>query len=165
MKTATIYHRDGGEKTVDVHEASRLVGTGTVGAGRDWSFVKPPPPGWEREIPKYRVTRDVHPAPKERFRYEPPFAMISDSDVWQYGTRVLKTGETIGSKEWPHPSFHPLNYTAEKVLDFFRTRQKSRLPQSPWQGDSVRLSDGLSGPGITKPVLPNLPTVDQRAAS
>ena len=44
-KTATIYHRDGRERTLDIHEASRLVGTGAVGANKDWSFHKPPPPG------------------------------------------------------------------------------------------------------------------------
>jgi hypothetical protein len=162
-KTATIYHRDGREKTVDVHEASRLVGAGTVGAGRDWSFVKPPPPGWEREIPKYRATRALHPAPKERFRHEPPFAMTVDSDAWQYATRAIDAGEIVETKDWPHPSFHPLNYGAVKVLEFFNTRQKSRLAQSPWQGDGLRLDDGLSGPVTYKPI--HVKPMDLRPAS
>jgi hypothetical protein len=146
MKTATIYHRDGGEKTVDVHEASRLVGAGTVGAGRDWSFVKPPPAGWERVTPKYRVTHDMKPALKSRFRFEPPFASGSESDVWQYGVQPIKAGEIIETRAWPHPTFFPLNYTAVKVLEFFNSRQKSRLGLSPFFGDELRLEDGLGGP-------------------
>jgi hypothetical protein len=164
-KTATIYHRDGREKTVDVHEASRLAGAGKVGAGRDWSFVKPPPAGWERDVPKYRVTRDVRPAERARYRLEPPFGTVFNSEIWQYGTREIKAGEIIETKEWPHPSFVPLNYGAEKVLAFFNSRMKSRLTTSPWLGDSVRLDDGLTGPGITQPVVQQLQPMDLRPAS
>jgi hypothetical protein len=79
----------------------------------------------------------------------------STSDAWQYGTRIIKAGETIETREWPHPSFFPLNYAAQKVPEFFNTRQKSRLPKSPCHGDRLRLSDGLSGPGILiEPTLP-----------
>jgi hypothetical protein len=124
-----------------------------------------PPPGWERETPKYRATRDIQPAPKARFRSEPPFGTVFDSDVWQYGTRPIKSGETIETKEWPHPSFHPLNYSAGKVLDFFKSRMKSRLPRSPWFGDSLRLDDGLSGPGEVHFVPPQLQTVNLRPVS
>jgi hypothetical protein len=154
--TQTLYHRDGGEKTVDVHEASRLVGAGTVGAGRDWSFVKPPPLGWEHEVPKYRATRDVHPLPKLRSRFEPPYAMVSDNDAWQYAEHPVTAGEIIETKHWPHPSFYPLNYAAEKVLDFFNTRMKSRLATKPWHGDGLCLDDGLSGPLIVSVVPPQL---------
>jgi hypothetical protein len=104
-----------------------------------------PPPGWEREVPRYRVTRDIHPSPNSRHRFEPPFASLSDSSVWQYAERDYKAGE-IETRDWPHPSFRPLNYSAGKVLDFFNTRQKSRLPRSPWAGDRIRLDDGLTGP-------------------
>ena len=151
MQTSTtIYHRDGREKTVDIHEASRLAGAGTVGAGKDWSFVKPPPAGWERVVPKYRVTRDVRPAERARYRFEPPFETIFESDVWQYGERAYKASENeiIFTKAWPHPSFHPLNYSAERVLEFFNSRMKSRLTTSPWCGDGLRLDDGLSGSAI-----------------
>src|SRR5882757_6700343 len=82
-----------------------------------------PFPGWERETPKYRATREVRPGEKARFRFEPPFAMASDSDTWQYATRPIAAGEIIETKEWPHPSFRQLNYAAAKVLDFFNTRQ------------------------------------------
>jgi hypothetical protein len=91
----------------------------------------PNDPGWERETPKYRVSRDIQPTPKARFRLEPPFAHSFDSEVWQYGTRTMKTGEIIETREWPHPSFHSLNYGAVKVLAFFNARLKSRLPRSP----------------------------------
>jgi hypothetical protein len=163
-KTTTIYHRDGRERTLDVHEASRLVGAGTIGANKDWSFYKPPPPGWEREIPKYRATRDLHPAPKERYRHEPPFGMTMDSDCWQYATRPVKAGEIIETKEWPHPSFHPLNYGAGKVLEFFNRSPKSRLTQTPWHGSSIRLDDGMTGNGPNiVPVRPH--PFDLRPAS
>lgn len=111
-----------------------------------------PPSGWEREPPKYRATRDIHPSPNSRHRFEPPFASLSDSDVWQYGERPIKAGEIIATTAWPHPSFRPLSYGAGKVLDFFNSRQKSRLPLSPWRGDRIALDDGLTGP--TQPKFP-----------
>jgi hypothetical protein len=140
-KTATIYHRDGRERTVDIHEASRL-----AGAGQDWSFVKPPPPGWELEIPRYRATRTVHPSPNSRHRHEAPFSTIFDNDVWQQATREVAAHEEFFSREWPHPSFRPLNYSAGRVLDFFNSRMKSRLPRAPFRGDRIVLDDGLTGP-------------------
>src|SRR5712675_582092 len=106
------------------------------------------PPGWERETPKYRATRDIQPAEKARFRSETPFAHSFDSNTWQYGYRPIQTGEIVETREWPHASFRPLNYSAAKVLDFFNTRMKSRLPRSPWEGDRLRLDDGLTGAGI-----------------
>jgi hypothetical protein len=105
-----------------------------------------PPPGWEREVPRYRATRDIHPSPNDRHKFEPPFASQSDSHAWQYGTQILTAGNEIITREWPHPSFHPLNFSAAKVLEFFNSRQKSRLPRSPWQGDRIVLEDGLTGP-------------------
>jgi hypothetical protein len=47
----------------------------------------------------------------------------------------------------------PLNYSARQVIDFSTSRQKSRLPRSPWANDQVRLDDGLTGamPKITSP--------------
>jgi hypothetical protein len=108
-----------------------------------------PPPGWQNTIPKYRVTRDMKPAEKARFRSEPPFAEVWDSDTWQYGERVLKAGEVIETREWPHSSFRPLNYAAKKVLEFFNLQMKSRLPRSPWHGDRLRLDNGLANSGIT----------------
>jgi hypothetical protein len=104
-----------------------------------------PPPGWERETPKYRATRDLHPSPNDRHRFEPPFSTIWDSDVWQFATRPVTALEELETREWPHPSFRPLNYSAGKVLDFFNSRMKSRLARSPWAGDQIRLDDGLTG--------------------
>jgi hypothetical protein len=156
MNTITLYHRDGYERTFDVGEHARMAGCGQVGAGKDWSSVKPPPLGWERETPKYRVTRDVQPAPKARFRLEPPFTSVLDSNSYQYGQRPLKAGEIIETREWPHPSFFPLNYSAEKVLAFFNAAMKSRLPLSPWQNGQVRLDDGLTGQTVVHLVPPQL---------
>jgi hypothetical protein len=105
-----------------------------------------PPPGWERETPKWRASRAVYPSPNSRHKLESPFASLSDPDVHQFATRPINAGEEFSSREWPHPSFIPLNYSARKVLDFFTTRQKSRLGRSPWQGDRIVLDDGLTGP-------------------
>ncbi len=33
----------------------------------------------------------------------------------------MKSGEIVEAREWPHPPFHPLNYSAAKVLDFFNS--------------------------------------------
>jgi hypothetical protein len=142
-KTATIYQLDGREQTLDVLEAARLVGPRQVGAGKGWSFVKPPPLGWEREVPKYRVRRDLLPAERDRYRFESPFDM---GERWQYGTRAIKAGEIIETKDWPHASFIPLNYGAERVLAFFNTAIKSRMTNSPWHFGALRLDDGMSGP-------------------
>jgi hypothetical protein len=123
-----------------------------------------PPPGWERETPKYRVIRETKPSPKARFRFEPPFASSSDSDVWQFGERTLKAGEIIETREWPHPMFFPLNYAAKKVLEFFNSRQKSRLGRSPYAaGGHLQLDDGLSNP-LPKIVAPQVHPMDLRPA-
>jgi hypothetical protein len=106
-----------------------------------------PPLNWKKEIPKYRISRETKPAPKERFRFEPPFSSGSESDVWQYGERVHKAGEVITTDQWPNPgTMTPLNYSAFQVMQYFSSRQKSRLPRSPWANDQVRLEDGLGGP-------------------
>jgi hypothetical protein len=105
-----------------------------------------PPRDWEKETPRYRVTRAVRPSPNDRHRREPPFSSLSDGSVWQQADRPHEAGEIIETTEWPHPMFFPLNYSAKKVLEFFGASQKSRLPRSPWADGRVRLSDGLSGP-------------------
>jgi hypothetical protein len=109
-----------------------------------------PPLNWRKEMPVYRVRVETRQAPKSRFRFEPPFASQSDSDVWQYGERIHKAGEVIETDQWPCAgTFVPLNYSAREVLNFFNSRQKSRLPRSPWADGRIRLSDGLSGAGPT----------------
>jgi hypothetical protein len=108
--------------------------------------ANPPPPNWDREIPKYRATRDLRPAPKARFRFEPPFTTLWDIDVWQYGEKLVARGDEISTTAWPHPSMRPLTFGAEKVLEFFKASMKSRLPSSPWYQGRLRLDNGLSGP-------------------
>jgi hypothetical protein len=121
-----------------------------------------PPLNWKREIPKYRISRETKPAPKERFRFEPPFSSGSESDVWQYGERVHKSGEVIATTFWPNAgTMTPLNYSAAMVLEFFNSRQKSRLPRSPWADDQVRLDDGLSNP-MPKITAPKVQPMDLR---
>jgi hypothetical protein len=103
------------------------------------------PSDWQRQVPKYRIGRAVRPSPNDRHRHEPPFSNFSDGGVWQQADRPYEAGEIIETTEWPHPMFFPLNYSAKKVLEFFGTSQRSRLPRSPWADGRVRLSDGLSG--------------------
>jgi hypothetical protein len=107
----------------------------------------------------------MRPAERARYRFEPPFGTILDSGVWQYGTRAYKAGEIIETTAWPHPSFMPLTYGAERVLEFFNTRMKSRLTTSPWFGDSLRLDDGLTGAPIVSAAPPQLKQMDLRPAS
>jgi hypothetical protein len=113
-----------------------------------------PPLNWKKELPKYRISRDTKPAPKERFRFESPFSSGSESDVWQYGERIHKAGEVIETTEWPNPgTMTALNYSARQVMEYFTSRQKSRLARAPWRDGQVFLEDGLSGamPKITSP--------------
>jgi hypothetical protein len=106
-----------------------------------------PPLNWRRELPRYRIGKLTKPAPKERFRFEPPFSSSSESDVWQFGERVYKAGEVVETTEWPNPgTMTPLNYSAREVMEFFTTRQKSRLARTPWRDGRVFLDDGLSNP-------------------
>jgi hypothetical protein len=164
--TQTLYHRDGHEETFDLDKVARMASCGQVGAGRDWSSVKPAPIGWQFETPKYKATRDVHPAPLARYRQESPFENIWDDSVYQYGERPIKAGEFVETKSWPHPSFMPLNYGAERVLAFFNSRMKSRMTLSPWSGDRILLDDGLSFSPITFDVRPpQMQPVDLRPVS
>jgi hypothetical protein len=121
-----------------------------------------PPANWQREVPRYRVGRDVRPSPNGRHRHEPPFSNFSDGSVWQQADRPHEAGEIIETTEWPHPMFSPLNYSAKKVLEFFGASQKSRLPRSPWADGRVRLSDGLSG-SLPKIIAPKVAPIDRDA--
>jgi hypothetical protein len=105
-----------------------------------------PPLDWKRTIPRYRISRETLPSPKERYRFEQPFSSASDASTWQFGEKVHLAGEVIETTFWPNPgTMTPLNYSALQVINFFTTRQKSRLPRSPWANGEVRLDDGLTG--------------------
>jgi hypothetical protein len=115
-----------------------------------------PPLNWKREIPKYRISRETLPAPKSRVKYEPPFASCSEANIWQYGERIHKAGEVIATTEWPCPgTMTPLNYSAREVMEFYTSRQRSRMARAPWRDDQVFLDDGLSGamPRIAPPQM------------
>ncbi len=108
-----------------------------------------PPPGWDREVPRYKVTRPLKLAAEVRFQFEPPIATM-DSDVWQYwnGPGKLKRFAVVATRNWPHPSFEPLNESARRVHEWFLARNgRSPLPARPWVGDRielVELDDGTS---------------------
>ena len=86
--------------------------------------------------------------------------MVRGGDVWQYGERLHKAGEIIATTEWPNPgTMTPLNYSARQVMEFFNSRQKSRLGRSPWRDDQVFLDDGLTNP-LPKIGVPQLQPVD-----
>jgi hypothetical protein len=91
-----------------------------------------PPLNWRHEVPKYRLSGDTKPAATSRFRFEMPLSQMSDNDCWQYGERIHKAGEVIETTFWPNPgTMTPLNYSAREVMEFFTTRQKSRMTLSP----------------------------------
>jgi hypothetical protein len=148
MKTISIYNPlDNEIRTLPLIDAEALMRK----ANSTWTTKLPAPPDWEFEVPKYRVMRDVWPEANPRFRLERPHSGTNLS-VWQYAERPYKAGEIVETKNWPAADFFPLNYSAEMVLDFFRTRMRSRLQQSPWFQGRVRLEDGLDAP---------LPTIGQ----
>jgi hypothetical protein len=153
--TATIYNRDGTSLTLPADQARNR----TYFQPTEWSLTKPPPPNWEREVPRYRATRDLQPAQKSRFRSGPPFSETWQSDVWQYGERPHAASEIIETTNWPHASFAAKNYSAERVLAFFKSEMKSRLPTSPWFNGAVRLDNGITNaPAIVSPMAPQVST-------
>ena len=116
-----------------------------------------PPLKWRRELPRYRVRAETRPAPKTRFRFEPPFSQIMDPSEWQYGERVWPAGSVIETDQWPCAgTFVPLNYSAREVLNFFNSHQKSRMQRTPFRDGQVCLEDGISGimPTIKGPATP-----------
>jgi hypothetical protein len=121
-----------------------------------------PHPGWERIVPRYRLSRGVHPSPNSRHRLEPPFSFLSDNDCWQYGERTIRGGEEIQTTAWPHPTFTALNFSARKLLEFFNGAMKSRLPKSPWRDGRVYLEDGISGTLPGTPVTPRIQPTNLR---
>jgi hypothetical protein len=124
-----------------------------------------PPSDWEQIAPRYRAVFEVHPSPNKRFRSEKPFSQIMSSTEWQFADRVYRAGEEIETKEWPHPSFRPLNYSAERTLSFFNNQMKSRLPRSPWHEGRLRLDNELSNaPPIFNPRPPQIKPVDLQAS-
>jgi hypothetical protein len=154
--TATIYNRhDGSTETLPADQAALK----TYYQRETWSAQPLPPKDWEREVPRYRITRSLRPAQFPRVRLENPHTDLTCGDSWQYSDRHYEAGEEIESKCWPHPSMYPLNYSAQRVMAFFSSAMRSRLTTSPWFGDQVRLDDGLSGP------LPKLQTMTSRPAA
>jgi hypothetical protein len=93
---------------------------------------------WDREIPRYRTTRAVHPSPLTRHATETPWSFCSDDDVWQYADQPLAAHEEISTTSWPHPSMQPLNESARRIHNFFCDVEKSRMPRSPWLNNSIR---------------------------
>lgn len=152
--TGTIYNQHTGEvRTIPMVQAEHMA----ANSYGEWSFKKPLPPGWDREVPRYRASVDLKPSAYARHRTEPPFASVSDSSLWQYATRPVSAGEELALEVWPHPSMVGLNESAKRVLAYFTSHQKSRLPQSPWRNGRLRLDDGLTGtvPEALRPRLPS----------
>jgi hypothetical protein len=142
-----------------------IMGDGAVVLGR--FKYEPQARSWEgeamtnheasREIPLYRATRTVTPSPNPRHRTEAPFSTQSNPDCWQFGDRVIEAGEVIASTDWPHPSFRPLNESARRVMTYFASAMRSRLPRSPWRDGRIHLDDGLTSAAVTNVPGPNLP--------
>jgi hypothetical protein len=173
MSIITLYHRDGHEKTFTADEISRMASCGQVGAGKDWSSVKPPPRDWEKTVPRYLVVRELRPSPNPRHKFESPFSEIWQSDIWQQADREYAAGEIVESTVWPHASMQPAgpiddpaHYAASRVLEFFKAQMKSRMTTSPWHGDRIRLDNGLSNlPTPTAVRPPQVPPFNSRPAA
>ncbi|MET4242716.1 hypothetical protein [Bradyrhizobium sp. RT10b] len=140
--TMTIFdQRTGESRTLPTAQAENLVRN----SWGTWSDVAPLPAGWDREPARYRVEADLHPSPLTRHRFDPPFVSSTDSTMFQYTDRVLHAGEVVELLTWPHPSMTPLNEVAKRVMAYFTSHSKSRLPKSPFHNGQLRLDDGLSG--------------------
>jgi hypothetical protein len=100
-----------------------------------------PSPGWDRERPRYRATRDLWPPSKPHFRHAPPIPHLSESDdIWQYARQPISAGDLINTEFWPHPSFEPLTESARRVHEFFLAGiGKSWLPFRPFENGRVVL--------------------------
>jgi len=123
--TATVYNTITGEsRTVPTVQADHMARN----SRGEWSYAKPLPPGWNKEVPRYRASISLRPSPKARHRLETPFSSIQENEIWQYGERPIAAGETIETTSWPHATMTPLNDSAKAVREFFTSRQKSRLP-------------------------------------
>jgi|SRR5450631_211719 hypothetical protein len=158
----TIYNRDGSIATLPAEQARYRV---YMSPG-EWSLTPPPPPGWDREVPRYRLTRDLQPASRARYRTEPPFESMSNNDCWQYGERPLVAGEEIESTAWPHLSMRGLTFGAEKILQFLNGTMKSRLALAPWRQGRIRLESGIGGsPVLTDVRPPPVPPFNTRPAA
>ncbi|MGY4437057.1 hypothetical protein ACVWWO_009534 [Bradyrhizobium sp. F1.13.1] len=141
IMNAEFYNVETGEvRILPLTEAENIVRSSF---GR-FSFIKPLPEGWDRQIPRYRATAPLRPSPKERHRHEPPFTSSTDPSCWQYGERSIVAGETIETTAWPHPSFQGLNDSARQIQKFFASAVKSRLQVSPWRNGRVHLADAMA---------------------
>jgi hypothetical protein len=116
-------------------------------------------PSWETQVPRYRLSRDIWPAPKPHFRHLPPIpSMTKLDDIWQYARQPVSAGDLINTEFWPHPSFEPLNESARRVHEFFLAGiGKSWLPFCPFEDG--RVVSGLTSPeGFAPPPQPQIST-------
>ena len=95
---------------------------------------------WERQMPRYKATRDLWPA-APKMKHAPPIPHLSESDdIWQYARQPISAGDLINTEFWPHPSFEPLNESARCVHEFFLAGiGKSWLPFRPFENGRVVL--------------------------
>jgi hypothetical protein len=73
----TIYCRDGTSESLPGDQARYRAYLHPD----EWSLTPPAPLNWQYEKPRYRLTRDLKPAEKARFRFEPPFSETA-MDTW-----------------------------------------------------------------------------------
>jgi len=161
QRCALYNHATGEVRHLTISEANN-----TIGFDKSWSRDRPPPKGWERQVPQYRATRDLHPPVLDRMGHDTPWASTMDEICWQYAPGPIRKGEVVETKSWPHESFEPINYAAKQILQFFNEREKSRMQLSPWFNGEVRLETGNEGTSIlVSHVRPRPAMVETRSQS
>jgi hypothetical protein len=142
---ATIYNRHtGATETLPGDQAALK----TYYQRETWSAQPLPPRDWERTVPRYKARWALRPSQFSRHRLEAPWSQQLDSSIWQYlePGQSIAAGEEVESTAWPAPGFVALNYSAERVIEFYNIAMRSRLANSPWRNGRIELDDGLSGP-------------------
>jgi hypothetical protein len=140
QQKSTIHNVVTGEVVSLSPEAIKM----TMAGDANWRRGEAPPRGWERETPRYKATRDLHPPALARMGLETPWTSCNNEHTWQYAPGTVRDGEIVATTSWPHESFRPLNESAKRIHNFFSTATKSRMQLRPWADGRINIDDGMS---------------------
>ena len=131
-----VYSTSGPERqTVKVLQGMEMIRT-KKWSGEPW---EDPSDGWDREKPRYKLTRTLEPMLNRR-RFETPLSS-DELGHWQYAERVYREGEEIECLNWPHASMAPLNRSAKAIHRYFMETPRVSMDSSPWRDGRVCLPD------------------------